>query len=108
MAIKKCLITTERFIVEVICFHPEDQTVYVKLDDGTYIIYFLKIVHGKAFYHESSSSELEESTLKYKCQMFYDYIKNIVEDALKWIEYWRELEDDEVITLDNAEPESIN
>ena len=50
MAIKKCVITTERFEIEVISYRWKNQSVTVKQHDGTYILSLLKIVNGKAFF----------------------------------------------------------
>lgn len=105
MAIKKCVITTERFEIEVISYRWKNQSVTVKHHDGTYILSLLKIVNGKAFWTHGFFSSCVKKIPEYQCQEFYDYIKNIVIETLNWIEYWHELDAPERWALFETEPD---
>lgn len=105
MKIKKCQITTNRFVIEVIATSLTKQFAVVKLLDGTHIIYLLKIEDGRACWTQGFfSSKLEKSKPEYKCQEFYDYIKGEVEEVLKFYEYWEKLSVEEISEIYNREP----
>lgn len=100
-AIKKCTITNERYYIEVISYSWRNQTAYVQLNNGTYIADSIKIVDGKAFWADPLGCPCRSELIsEYKTQNFFDYIKDIVQDTLKWIEYWDDVDEFEKLTLE--------
>lgn len=105
MAVKKCVITTEEFEIEVISYRWKNQSVTIRLNNGPCILSLLKIVDGKAFWEPGFFYSVVKRDSKYESQEFYDYIKNIVEETLNWIEYWHELTGPELWALWETEPD---
>ena len=97
MAVKKCTIITDRYKINIISYRSKNQTVDVELIDGTMIVYDLIFADDKTFCFKPKETE-------YYCKEFYCYIKSLIEDALKWIEYWQDLTNREVWALAETRP----
>ena len=94
MAVKRCIISTERYKIDIVSYHSKNQTVDVYLVDGSLIVHDLRLLNNKAIC-------LNPQLTEYYSDAFYYYIKSIVNNALEWIELWTEMTYEELIAKYN-------
>lgn len=88
---KRCVIITERYRIEVTSFNNPIQDVTVEPLEGMkgFAISGIATI-GKANQNNEKIKCLDAATHEYlEYKSFWNYIVSIIEDTMKWQEYWK-------------------